>query len=152
MGMNPNNRPQDKFPYLQSVSWRLTISLGVLAILAIVALVLNSQGYFFSNNAQAETTTGANPGPLSARSEASKSTAPEMQAAALPDIVDAIEAGQVEELVVIGDQLVATTANGASLSAKKESTISALETLRLLGVSDRACQLPSRRRVLSPTR
>jgi cell division protease FtsH len=133
MGMNPNNRPQNKYPYLYSTPWRLSIAVAVLAILAFTGLILNNRGYLTSNDAQAETTTGANVASTSDRSES-----PQIEAAALPDIVEAIEAGRVEELVVIGDQLVATTTDGVSLNAKKEATISALETLRLLGVSDGA--------------
>ena len=57
------------------------------------------------------------------------------QEASLPDIASAIEAGEVEELTVAGDLLVATKTDGTSLSARKESTISAVESLQLFGVS-----------------
>jgi cell division protease FtsH len=138
--MNPDNRPQNKYPYLNSVSWRLSISLAVLAILAFLGFILNNRGYLFSNgaNVDAETNTTAQATTLSSRSETTTPEKLEPEAAALPDIVDAIETGKIEDLIVSGDQLIATTTDGVSLSAKKESTISALETLQLLGVSDEA--------------
>jgi cell division protease FtsH len=51
----------------------------------------------------------------------------------LPQIVKAITAGEVKTLTVRGDWLIATKMDGSTLSARKESTLSALETLQLLG-------------------
>jgi cell division protease FtsH len=56
----------------------------------------------------------------------------------LPQIVAGIEAGEIETLTVQGDTLVATKADGTSLSARKESNISTVEALQILGVSPAA--------------
>jgi hypothetical protein len=56
----------------------------------------------------------------------------------LPTIVSAIEAGQVESLIVRGDALVATKLDGVSLSSRKESNISTVEALQILGASPEA--------------
>jgi cell division protease FtsH len=58
-----------------------------------------------------------------------------LQEASLPEIVSAIETGEIEELAVQGDFLIATTTDGTVISARKESNISAVEALQLLGVS-----------------
>jgi cell division protease FtsH len=58
-----------------------------------------------------------------------------LQEASLPEIVSAVEAGEVEELVVQGDFLIATKTDDTVISARKESNISAVEALQLLGVS-----------------
>ena len=60
---------------------------------------------------------------------------PKPEAVSLPEIVDAVEAGQVEKITVQGDMIVATTTNGDTLSARKESNISAIESLQLIGAS-----------------
>lgn len=64
--------------------------------------------------------------------------APAAQDVSLPTIVSAIEAGQVETLIVRGDALVATKFDGASLGSRKESNISAVEALQILGASPEA--------------
>ncbi len=56
-----------------------------------------------------------------------------VETVALPNVVSAIEAGQVEELLVRGDQIIATTTDGDQLSARKESNISTVEALQILG-------------------
>ncbi|GAB4532601.1 MAG: ATP-dependent zinc metalloprotease FtsH [Anaerolineae bacterium] len=53
----------------------------------------------------------------------------------LSEIARAIEAGTVESLAVQGDLLTATKIDGSTLSARKESNISAMEALQLLGAS-----------------
>jgi cell division protease FtsH len=58
-----------------------------------------------------------------------------MENVSLPAIVSAIEAGQVETLIVQGDDLVATKFDGTSLGSRKESNISTLEALQILGAS-----------------
>ncbi len=55
--------------------------------------------------------------------------------ASLPEIVTALEAGEIETLTVQGNLITATTTDGASISARKEANISAVESLQLLGVS-----------------
>jgi len=64
---------------------------------------------------------------------ANNNTQPEV--VSLPEIVDAVEAGQVEKITVQGDMIVATTTDGDTLSARKESNISAIEALQLIGAS-----------------
>ncbi|RME73384.1 MAG: ATP-dependent zinc metalloprotease FtsH [Chloroflexi bacterium] len=59
-------------------------------------------------------------------------------ALALSEIVQAAEKGQVVSLMVEGNQMTATLEDGTTIQANKEPTISALETLRLLGASDKA--------------
>ena len=66
------------------------------------------------------------------------SRAPTMENVSLPTIVSAIEAGQVETLIVQGDDLVATKFDGTSLSSRKESNISTVEALQILGASPEA--------------
>jgi len=62
------------------------------------------------------------------------------QEASIPDIVSAIEAGEVQELTVQGDLLIATKTDGTVISARKEPNISAVEALQLLGASPQALQ------------
>jgi cell division protease FtsH len=52
----------------------------------------------------------------------------------LLEIVSSIEAGDVEKLTVQGDTLIAATADGTNLSARKEPNISTVEALQILGV------------------
>ena len=59
----------------------------------------------------------------------------DIQEASLPDIVSALEAGEVQELAVQGDFLIATKTDGSVISARKEPNISAVEALQLLGTS-----------------
>jgi len=59
----------------------------------------------------------------------------DVQEVALPDIVSAIEADRVKTLTVQGDLLLAETTDGLLLSARKESNISTVEALSLLGTS-----------------
>ena len=64
--------------------------------------------------------------------------APMAEDVSLPTIVSVIEAGQVETLIVQGDALVATKFDGTSLSSRKESNISTVEALQILGASPEA--------------
>jgi cell division protease FtsH len=63
---------------------------------------------------------------------------PATENVSLPTIVTAIEAGQVETLIVRGDALVATKFDGTSLGSRKESNISTVEALQILGTSPEA--------------
>ncbi len=137
MATNPGNGPQDKYPYLKIVSWRLTVSLAVLAILALIGLFLTNRSYLLGDEKSAGTNGSPQTGSLPAQSD-SRASAGQSKIVALADLVAAIEAGQVDTLLVQGDQLTATTAEDGKLVAQKESTISALETLQLLGLSDQA--------------
>jgi cell division protease FtsH len=64
--------------------------------------------------------------------------APTTENVSLPTIVSAIEAGQVETLIVRGDALVATKIDGTRLDSRKESNISTVEALQILGASPEA--------------
>jgi cell division protease FtsH len=64
--------------------------------------------------------------------------APAVQDVSLPDIVSAIEVGEVETLVVRGDSLLATKFDGTRLGSRKESNISTVEALQILGASPEA--------------
>lgn len=59
-------------------------------------------------------------------------------AATLPQIVSAVTAGEVKTLTVRGDTLTATKTDGSKITVRKESNISAVETLKLLGVPSEA--------------
>jgi cell division protease FtsH len=59
----------------------------------------------------------------------------------LLEIVNAIEAGEVETLTIRGDLLVAATVDGSTLGARKESSISAVEALQILGTSPEALKI-----------
>ncbi len=56
----------------------------------------------------------------------------------LLEIVSAIETGRVKTLTVQGDTLIATKLDGDTFSARKESNISAVESLQILGASPEA--------------
>jgi cell division protease FtsH len=56
----------------------------------------------------------------------------------LPQIVSAIEAGEVKTLTVQGDELILTTTDGARLQARKEPNISTVEALQIFGLSPEA--------------
>ncbi len=58
-----------------------------------------------------------------------------VEESSIAEIVSAVEAGDVESLTVQGDFLIATKTDGTTLSARKESNISAVEALQLLGAS-----------------
>jgi cell division protease FtsH len=61
--------------------------------------------------------------------------APEIEAGSMPDMVEAIEAGEVESLTLRGNVLVAAKFDGTYLRASKESNISTVEALQIMGVS-----------------
>jgi cell division protease FtsH len=56
----------------------------------------------------------------------------------LPELASAVEAGEVKNLIVQGDFLIAVKSSGTSLRARKETNASAFETLQWLGVSEEA--------------
>ncbi|MBN1218257.1 MAG: ATP-dependent zinc metalloprotease FtsH [Anaerolineae bacterium] len=57
------------------------------------------------------------------------------EAASLPGVVDAIEAGEIEKIIVRGDEIIATKTDGTTLTARKEANISAIEALQFIGTS-----------------
>jgi len=65
----------------------------------------------------------------------SNNTDPNLQVSSLPEIVNSIDAGEVEKISVRDDLVIATTLDGSKLSARKEANISAFEALQLLGAS-----------------
>ena len=139
MATNPGNSPQDIYRYLRRLPRRVSIAMAALVILTIFVLSANNRSRYPASQEQVSRfrydpaqTAGR---PTGARTAAAQA---QQRGAALPEIVAAIEAGQVETLQVKGDQLRLTTTDGRYLRARKEPTISTLETLRLLGVSDQA--------------
>lgn len=60
---------------------------------------------------------------------------PTVQDASLADVVSAIEVGAVETITVRGDYLVASLNDGTNLGTRKESNISTVEALQILGAS-----------------
>jgi cell division protease FtsH len=56
----------------------------------------------------------------------------------LPELASAVEAGEVKNIIVQGDYLIAVKSSGTSLRARKETSVSAFETLQWLGVSEEA--------------
>jgi cell division protease FtsH len=63
---------------------------------------------------------------------------PTIEEVSVPELVTAIEAGEVEKLSVQGDYLLATIKDGTTFRARKEANISAIEALQLMGVSPEA--------------
>jgi cell division protease FtsH len=77
------------------------------------------------------------------KNEQSASPNQAASAATLPKIVSAVTAGEVKTLTVRGDLLVATKTDGSKITARKESNISAVETLKILGAPAEAlAELP----------
>ena len=138
MANSSGNGPQDKYPYLKTVPWRLSISLAVLAILALTGLFLVNRNSFLLDGKTTDTRSSTQTNVLSTTPTESNVSTDQVKTVSLPKLVAAIEAGQVAKLVVQGNQLIATTTDGNQLVAQKESTISALQTLQLLGLSDQA--------------
>jgi cell division protease FtsH len=75
---------------------------------------------------------------FSARNEPAPAKNQTLPAAPLAQIVSAISAGEVKSLTVRGDVLIATKADGSEITARKESNLSAVETLKLLGAPAKA--------------
>lgn len=124
--MNTDNRPNFKAIRRHLFSRWVIIPAAGIAFLALV--------YFLA----------ATPDPQSA--ELSRPTAATNAAAAatqaqdppLLEIVQLIKTGEIEMLTVRGNAIIATTTAGTTIDAQKEASISAIETLQLLGVSDSA--------------
>lgn len=107
--MKPENSPKQKDKQLPPLGWSIVIAIAVfLTFLA-----------FSSRNSD-------------------NNTVVEAEGASLARIVKALEAGEVKRLAVRGDYLTATRFDGSRINARKESTISAVESLQLLGVSPEA--------------
>jgi cell division protease FtsH len=129
--MNSENRPKQEKRQLPLLPRWLVITIVVVVVLSLASYVYSS-----NQNAQRTTTTPATTTSTEANQSSRQSSAP--QAATLLDIVSAIEDGRIEALTVRGDYLIATRTDGSSITVRKESNISALEALRLLGASDEA--------------
>lgn len=134
--MNFDNRPEQKKRQLPLLPKWLIITAVVLVLLTIFSFIYSnnqkakrSPTSYTTTTSSAETeTTTDRPAPRDNRVEAST----------LADIVSALEGGRVESLTIRGDYLVATREDGSMITARKESSISAIEALRLLGASDEA--------------
>lgn len=83
-----------------------------LAALLVIGLIATI--YYFTNK---------NPAPVETQ----------IGSASLSQIVTAISANEVKSLAIRGDTITATKKDGTKISARKESSVSAVETLRLLG-------------------
>jgi cell division protease FtsH len=132
--MKSNNHPTDKNEQTPSTpKW----------IVAVVALLvgIGLLSAFWSQRQAANpeaTDSGISSQFAALTARYSAEAEPNIETVNLPALVEAIEAGQVELLTVQGNLLSATLANGNILQTGKEPTISAIETLRLLGTSDEA--------------
>ena len=131
--MEPNNQPTDKNEQTPSTPKWLIILVAILIGTSLVSIIWRQQ--------QAANQEGAADNPITSQIAAftarySGEAEPNIETVNLPTLVDAIESGQVESLVVQGNLLSATLTDGNILETSKEPTISAIETLRLLGASD----------------
>jgi cell division protease FtsH len=70
---------------------------------------------------------------FSARNEPAPAQNQISPAPPLAQIVNAVVAGEIKSLTVRGDVLTATKTDGSKITARKESNLSTLETLKLLG-------------------
>lgn len=106
--MSSDNHSKRKVRKLPAYSRWIAIALAVVGLVALLYYLLpkNEQ-----TTTQTQTTT----------------------ATTLPQIVSAIAAGQVKTLAVRGDLLIATKSDGSKITARKESNVSAIETLKILG-------------------
>ncbi len=112
--MNPNNHSKDKKERLPAPLW------GIIVVVVLLGLVLFIYGTLSPKNHPINPQDSAPP------------------VASLPQIVRAIAAGEVQTLTVQGNLLIATKKDGTHISARKEANISAVETLRLLGIPPEA--------------
>ena len=123
--MKPDNHPDYKKRNL------LTSTRWISAILLILAVGLASL-YLIRQN-QAGTLSNFRYGSLNVKVRPPEAAA---ELVSLPELVNAVEVNQIEKLAVQGNLLVVTKMDGTRISARKESNISAIETLRLLGASE----------------
>ena len=68
--------------------------------------------------------------------QSSRNSNTKTQLVSLPEIVNLVKADQVKSLVVQDNLITAIKADGSSVSAHKETNISTIETLKLLGTPD----------------
>ncbi|MEW5957838.1 MAG: ATP-dependent zinc metalloprotease FtsH [Chloroflexota bacterium] len=129
--MNYENRPKQEKRQLPLLPRWLIITVVILALLSLAS-------YFYSSSQNTKKNITSPATVTSPETQRSSRQTGETRAATLPDIVSAIEDGQVEAITINGDVLMATKTDGSVITARKESTISAIEALRLLGASDEA--------------
>ncbi|GIK38562.1 MAG: ATP-dependent zinc metalloprotease FtsH [Chloroflexota bacterium] len=116
--MNSDNHPKRKERRLSRRTLWMAIALVVVGLITLLY-------YFLPKNEQSASPNQA------------------ASAATLPKIVSAVAAGEVKTLAVRGDVLVATKTDGSKITARKESNISAVETLKILGApADALAELP----------
>jgi cell division protease FtsH len=106
--MTPDNQSPPKKERKPTLRFRWMMILGV--IVGGIALI-----YYLTTIDTAQNTTSV------------------VSAVSLPQLVEAIKAGQVKNLRVQGDMLTALKTDGSRISTRKEAGISTIETLRLLG-------------------
>lgn len=131
--MNPNDRPKDK-------KRQLSLTRGWI-IIAVALLGLGVLVYVSTVSHEPDQGTVSEIGSGTSSSDPTQSTGSKTnnyRVVPLAEIVTLVETGQVTSLIVRGDQLTATIVDGTNLKARKESNISAIESLRLLGTSEKA--------------
>jgi cell division protease FtsH len=121
--MLPNDRSNSKKLRWPTRPWLIVISVVIVGLGAVFYMRWNSQEVGSETTAQSVEEESIEPGV-------------EPEVGSLPSIVRAIEAGEVENLIVRDNLLVATKTDDTTISARKETGISAIETLQLLGASD----------------
>ena len=134
--MKPDNHPKDKNRPVPTTRWWLILTTVILVGTTFLVLYNSYRPSSFSDE-NTEQNVLPQDGSVSGRNGVTDPVSPS-ETASLPVIVDAIEAGKIENLTVQGDFLTAITTEGNVITAQKESTISALETLKLLGASEEA--------------
>ncbi len=127
--MQPNNDPKHKSHRRQKFPRWVIIAALVIGVGALIYVSANN-GRTQSEEAR---TSAAIPGFVENKSDDNNG---KTQFVTLPEIINVIESGKIKKLTVRGDLLIATRQDNGRLSARKESNISAIETLQLLGASD----------------
>lgn len=93
-------------------------------LIALVVVGLIATIYYFTNKNQAPAET-------------------QIGSASLSQIATAISANEIKSMAIRGDTITATKTDGTKISARKESSVSAIEILRLLGApSEKLNSLP----------
>ncbi len=112
--MNPDHHSKHNEQRFPAPLWGIIVTIALLGLVAFTCSILSLKDH-----------------PVSSQN----STTP---VASLPQIAEAVAAGEVQSLTVRGDLLIATKIDGTQISARKESTISTLETLQILGAPPEA--------------
>ncbi|MDX1523948.1 MAG: AAA family ATPase, partial [Anaerolineae bacterium] len=127
--MNPNHQSnRQKLKELFHTRWTIAIAVVIgVGYLTYLATASNSSLDESSVASPASSTTL--PGAVVVADDSTKT-------GTLLEIVGLIESGEIAQLTVQGDEITALKDDNSTIRAIKESSISTLETFRLLGVSD----------------